>query len=116
MLHGAEKVSFHKEYRKALKPARASQLVAPYTLPGKVRVLDISATADEVREYVRRDNAVHTWHCPAWGVRGHYRHYKTGKVSYVKPYVKGKNKAAYAGREWSACSAPGETENEVAVK
>lgn len=101
MLHGAEKVSFHKEYRKALKPARASQLVAPYTLPGKVRVLDISATADDVRDYVRRDNAVHTWHCPAWGVRGHYRHYKTGKVSYVKPYVKGKNKAAYAGREYA---------------
>lgn len=101
MLHGAEKVSFHKEYRKALKPARASQLVAPYTLPGKVRVLDISATTDEIREYVRRENAIHTWHCPAWGVRGHYRHYKTGKVSYVKPYVKGKHKAAYKGREYA---------------
>ena len=101
MLHGAEKVSFHKEYRKALKPARASQLVAPYTQPGKVRVLDISATAEEVREYVRRESAVHTWHCPAWGVRGHYRHYKTGKVSYVKPYVKGKNKNACQGREYA---------------
>ena len=101
MLHGAEKVSFHKEYRKALKPDRASRLVAPYTQPGKVRVLDITATADEVRECIRRESAVHIWHCPAWGVRGHYRHYKTGKVSYVKPYVKGKNKAAYAGREYA---------------
>lgn len=101
MLHGAEKVSFHKEYRKALKPSKASRLVAPYTQPGKVRVLDISVTEDEVREYVRRENAVHTWHCQAWGVRGHYRHYKTGRVSYVRPYVKGKNKAAYAGREYA---------------
>ncbi len=101
MLHGAEKISFRKEYRKALKPARTSQLIAPYTQPGKVRILDISVTESEVRDYVRRASAVHTWHCPAWGVRGHYRHYKNGKVSYVKPYVKGKNKSAYAGREYT---------------
>ena len=101
MLHGADKISFRKEYRKALKPARASQLVAPYTQPGKVRILDISVTEDEVRECIRRASAVHTWHCPAWGVRGHYRHCKNGRVSYVKPYVKGKNKAAYAGREYT---------------
>lgn len=101
MLHGAEKVSSRREYRKALKPSRASRLLAPYTQPGKVRVLDVTVTEDEVREYVRREDAVHTWHCPAWGVRGHYRHYKTGKVAYVKPYVKGKNKAAYSGREYA---------------
>lgn len=101
MLYGAEKVSCHKEYRKALKPARASQLLAPYTQSGKVRILDISVTEDEAREYVRKTASIHTWHCPAWGVRGHYRHYKTGRVSYVKPYVKGKNKAAYAGREYT---------------
>ena len=101
MLHGAERISYRKEYRKELKPTRASRLAVPYTQPGKVRVLDISVTADEVRERLRRENAVHTWHCQAWGVRGHYRHYKTGRVSYVKPYVKGKNKAAYAGREYA---------------
>ena len=28
-------------------------------------------------------------HCEAWGVRGHYRHYKNGKVIFIKPYVKG---------------------------
>ncbi|MBQ8054894.1 MAG: hypothetical protein IJ198_14000 [Lachnospiraceae bacterium] len=101
MLYGAEKISFRKEYRKALKPARASQLIAPFTQPGKVRVLDISITESEVREHFRRTAAIHTWHCPAWGVRGHYRHYKTGRVSYIKPYVKGKNKDAYAGREYT---------------
>ena len=25
-----------------------------------------------------------------WGVRGHFRHYKNGKVVYIKPYTKGK--------------------------
>lgn len=28
--------------------------------------------------------------CPAWGVQGHYRHYKSGKVIYIAPYIKGK--------------------------
>lgn len=28
--------------------------------------------------------------CPAWGVRGHARHYKSGIIVYVKPYIKGK--------------------------
>lgn len=101
MLHGADKIASRKEYRKALKPSKASRLVAPYTNPGKVRVLEISATADDIRECFRMESAVHNWHCPAWGVRGHYRHYKSGRVSYVKPYVKGKNKSAYTGREYA---------------
>ena len=28
-------------------------------------------------------------HCEAWGVRGHYRHYKNGKVVFIHPYIKG---------------------------
>lgn len=28
----------------------------------------------------------------SWTVRGHYRHYASGKISYVKPYVKGTGK------------------------
>ena len=32
----------------------------------------------------------HTMVCPAWGVMGHYRHYKDGKVVWIKPYTKGK--------------------------
>jgi hypothetical protein len=50
-------------------------------------------------EIIRR-YAVHINHskrtitCDHWEVKGHFRHYKNGKVSYVKPYSKGKNKAA----------------------
>ena len=30
--------------------------------------------------------------CPCWDVRGHYRHYKSGKVVFIKNYEKGKEK------------------------
>ena len=39
-------------------------------------------------------------HCPAWGVRGHFRHYKNGKVIFVESYVKGKERAKYAGKDY----------------
>lgn len=38
----------------------------------------------EERTFVRR--------CEAWMVRGHYRHYKSGKVVYIKPHQKGKGR------------------------
>lgn len=39
--------------------------------------------------------------CTAWGVRGHYRRYKSGKVVYIKPHVRGKEKEKYSGREYA---------------
>lgn len=38
--------------------------------------------SESVRDYVR--------HTESWEVRGHYRHYKTGKTVYIEPYIKGK--------------------------
>ena len=34
----------------------------------------------------------HNIQCPCWEVRGHYRHYKTGKVVFIPSYKKGKDK------------------------
>lgn len=31
-------------------------------------------------------------HCEAWSVRGHYRHYKSGRTVYIRPYRKGKGR------------------------
>lgn len=31
-------------------------------------------------------------HCEAWGVRGHYRHYKSGKVIFIRSHIKGKGR------------------------
>ena len=39
-------------------------------------------------------------HCLAWGVRGHFRHYKNGKVIFVNAYVKGKERDKYAGKDY----------------
>ena len=39
-------------------------------------------------------------HCLAWGVRGHWRHYKSGKVVFIAPFVKGKERAKYAGKDY----------------
>ena len=43
---------------------------------------------------------VRVWHCPAWGVRGHYRNYADGRRTYVKPYVKGQQREKYRGRNY----------------
>lgn len=43
-----------------------------------------------------------TRRCEAWGVRGHYRHYKDGKIVYIRPYQKGSGRikqTTYAVRE-----------------
>lgn len=32
--------------------------------------------------------------CPCWSVRGHYRHYKSGKTVFIKSYLKGKKREA----------------------
>ena len=34
----------------------------------------------------------------SWSVIGHYRHYKSGKVSYVRPHVRGQNKDGNVAR------------------
>ena len=39
--------------------------------------------------------------CPAWGVRGHFRHLRNGKVIFVEAYVKGKEKDKYKGKEYN---------------
>ena len=38
--------------------------------------------------------------CGAWGVRGHMRKCPNGGYAYVRPYVKGKNRDNYVGKEY----------------
>lgn len=47
-----------------------------------------------------RPQAERTRHCAAWGVRGHWREYKSGRRVYIAPYAKGARRADYAGREY----------------
>ena len=57
---------------------------------------------DKDFKLTKRD-VTHIIKCPAWGVRGHYRHMKSGLLVYVKPYVKGKQRKdfdKYVGKEY----------------
>ena len=52
---------------------------------------------DEIVDYVNENGLTilpgkHIINCPCWNVRGHYRHYKSGKVVFIKNYEKGKEK------------------------
>ena len=59
--------------------------------PVKVRRLVLDR--DEAEELLAGHYTVqHEYKCNAWGVAGHWRHYKNGKVVWVRPYVKGKDR------------------------
>lgn len=47
---------------------------------------------DELIEYISHSNIKHNIKCEAWTVRGHYRHYKSGKVVFIESFKKGKNR------------------------
>lgn len=72
-----------------------------------VRMLTLTGLDDmlkEKEETARTSQAVpHEYTCPVWTVRGHMRHYKSGKTVYVAPYRKGRDRnsmTADAGREY----------------
>ena len=86
---------YHKTSAKVSKTSVLSMVRR--TLPRKVSIKNITIDADSFitdhspkKHDETSNDAVKIWHCPAWEVRGHYRHYKNGKVTYVKPHVKGK--------------------------
>ena len=97
---------YHKTGSKVSKSSVLS--MAKRTLPGKVSLKNIDIDVDAFiadhppRKHDEASNdAVKIWHCPAWEVRGHYRHYKSGKVTYVKPHAKGKLRdTLVVGREY----------------
>ena len=59
---------------------------------------------DEIIDYVNENGLTilpgkHIINCPCWSVRGHYRHYKSGKVVFIKNYEKGKEKGKKIPKE-----------------
>ena len=60
---------------------------------------------DEIIEYVNEIGISQNTHtgkpinCPCWSVRGHYRHYKSGKVIFVKEHEKGKQRGKEKPRD-----------------
>lgn len=98
-----------KYYKTGSKVSKSSVLsMAKRTLPGKVSLKNIGIDVDAfIADHPSKkhdeasNDVVKIWHCPAWEVRGHYRHCKSGKVTYVKPHVKGKLRdTLVVGREY----------------
>ncbi len=61
-------------------------------------VVNRDALPDERTERIRRSYTL-----PCWGVCGHFRHYKSGKVVWVHPYKKGKDRdkeGVYCGKQY----------------
>lgn len=59
---------------------------------------------DEIVDYVNENGLTilpgkHIINCPCWSVRGHYRHYKSGKVVFIKNYEKGKEKGKVKSKD-----------------
>lgn len=47
----------------------------------------VDYASKHIPQYIRKE-----FKCECWGVRGHYRRLKSGKIVFVRPYTKGKNK------------------------
>ena len=91
MKQSKEALPNHKTHKQKGKKYKPAQKVTVY------RIID----CDEPKQKrLERTVKKREWRCLAWGVRGHYRHYKSGKTIFVHAFTKGKNKEAYKGREY----------------
>ena len=58
---------------------------------------------------VKIEHKKHNMTCPCWAVRGHYRHYKSGKTVFIRSYTKGKDRTQSASREYVISPKVGDT-------
>lgn len=57
------------------------------------KVISLSGGIKYQYVFEREETRSYTRHTGTWDVRGHYRHYKSGKVVFIKPFKKGVGKA-----------------------
>lgn len=67
--------------------------------PNKVSIYKVYSLKNDWKD-IAREHRHNLRHCPAWGVRGHYRHYKSGKVVWINAQVRGKDREKYQGKEY----------------
>lgn len=74
--------------------------VKKYSSTDKKDVEHVYSLTDCIRKYARKIKGTkHNITCEHWEVRGHYRHYKSGKVVFIKPFDKGRNKDAKVNKK-----------------
>lgn len=76
-------------YKQATSKARNSK--PKKNTPAKKETNDLVMLKDLIT-YVSHSNIKHNIQCECWRVRGHYRHYKSGKVVFIKEFKKGKHR------------------------
>jgi len=88
-----------KSSEKPERPRKSERIVKVR----KVITKEIEAPVSFEEQPAEEETSGNTIKCPAWGVSGHYRHLKDGRVIWIKPYVKGKernNPAAYSKKTY----------------
>lgn len=82
-----------KEKHKVVKTRRRAESKAP-AAAGEPRQtpIRISSECSYTYVYEEKTEAFRHMSCPVWSVRGHYRHYKSGRTVYIAPYQKGKDR------------------------
>ena len=83
---------------KECKPSTLDSKKHNHNRRGAVRMFKQYTLKKNWKTHVNRKKA--EIHCLAWGVRGHFRHYKSGKVVFVNAYVKGKERDKYQGKDY----------------
>lgn len=83
------------------------QVEVPKTIKKNGKYKEVRSSV-MVKRYQLNDKELPNRHnnitCPCWGVAGHYRHYKNGKVVFIASYRKGKKRndpEAYSPKEYA---------------
>lgn len=95
-------VTIHHKDKSSEKPERPRKSERIVKVR-KVITKEIEAPVSFEEQPAEEETSGNTIKCPAWGVSGHYRHLKDGRVIWIKPYVKGKernNPAAYSKKTY----------------
>lgn len=82
-----KRITIQKEGRKAVKSSDSQTERKSYTRKPVVQFL-----LGDIIEYVGCNKRSFKIACECWNVRGHFRHYKDGKVVWIAGYEKGKKR------------------------
>ncbi len=83
-------VKYHsKAKRRKTIQSRKVRFFKQYTCKREYQEIDIPLKSKK-----------HEIACPCWSVRGHYRHYKSGKVVFIESYEKGKSRGELSKKEY----------------
>lgn len=93
---GVKQYIMNKSYERAIiqRESRTSKFSTSknYNKKNRSSNNDVQFLLSDIIEYVVHSNCHHIITCEAWNVRGHFRHYKNGKVVWIPSYEKGKKR------------------------